>query len=104
MPFPFPDDQFPAELGAVVQRTVLSGERPALEVIHAPDGSWMVGDRVADPNLPGACLATHMLHVVEHNSSVAELATMPPGHRAHRDRPGQPWKVMALEEWDESHL
>jgi hypothetical protein len=101
VPRPSPGDGFPAELGAVVQRTVLTGERPALEVVHAPDGSWAVGDGAADPNLPGACLVTHMGHVVERNSSVAGLATMPPGHWARRDGPGQPWTVMALVAGDE---
>ena len=48
--FPFPGDKFPPNLGAVVAGSVLSGERPALEVVHAPDGSWAVGDGVSDPN------------------------------------------------------
>jgi hypothetical protein len=29
LPFPFAHGQFPRELGAVVQRTVLSGDEPA---------------------------------------------------------------------------
>jgi hypothetical protein len=79
VPFPFPGGEFPAEPGAVVQRTVLTGARPAREVVHAPDGSWVVGDGEEDPNLPDASIAAHISHVVRHNSSVAELATMPPG-------------------------
>lgn len=101
MPFPFPGDAFPPELGAVVQCTVLRGERPALEVVHAPDGSWLVGDGVDDPNVPGASVAAHIGHVVERNSSVAGLATMPPGSIAQRDAPGQPWTVSALIGWDD---
>lgn len=100
LPFPFPGEEFPAELGAVVQRTVLTGERPAREVIHTPDGSWLVGDGEGDPNVPGASIAAHMSHVVAHNSSVAELATMPPGHWAHREGPGQPWAVRELVDWE----
>jgi len=39
LPFPFEDGQFPSSLGAVVQMSVLTGEQPAREVIHTPDGS-----------------------------------------------------------------
>ena len=99
LPFPFVRDVFPDELGAVVQRTVLSGLRTAREVIHAPDGSWLVGDGVADPTIPDASIAAHMAHVLERNSSVARLATMPPGHWARRDGPGRPWEILPLEDW-----
>ena len=44
LPFPFENERFPIKLGAVVQKSVLTGEQPAREVIHAPDGSWLVGD------------------------------------------------------------
>jgi hypothetical protein len=101
MPFPFRDDEFPPELGAIIQSTVLSGERPALEVIHTPDGSWLVGDGVEDPNVPGACVAAHIVHVVAQNSSVSGLAAMPPGHWARRSRPGEPWTVYTLDDWED---
>ena len=101
MPVPFPDDEFPAELDAVVQNTVLSGERPAREVVHTPDGAWLVGDGVEDPNLPGACTATHIGHVVERNGSVAGLASMPPGRWARRGGPGEPWTLYPLVDRDE---
>jgi hypothetical protein len=101
VPFPFPGGEFPAELGVVVQRTVLTGERPAREVIHAPDGSWLVGDGEADPNVLGASIAAHMSHVVAYNSSVAELAGMPPGHWAHRESAGQPSVITELVEWED---
>ena len=91
MPFPFDGDAFPVTLGAVVQRTVLDGTEPAREVIHAADGSWLVGDGVSDPNEPDAVVVTHIVHVVARNSSVAELASLPPGHIATRKQPGDPW-------------
>jgi hypothetical protein len=73
----FPDGQFPARLGAVVQQTVLSGDMPALVVLHAEDGSWAVGDGVNDPKLPGASVATHMAHALALNSSVPGWRTFP---------------------------
>lgn len=100
-PFPFEKGRFPIELGAVVQKSVLTGEQPAREVIHAPDGSWLVGDGVNDPNLPGASVATHLAHAIERNSSIAELAGMPPGRIAQRSEPGEAWTVCVLEDWDD---
>jgi hypothetical protein len=101
LPSPFEDQRFPSGLGALVQRTVLSGKQPAREVIHAPDGSWLIGDGVNDPNLPGASIATHITHAIETNSSIAQLATMPPGHIAQRSGPGDPWRIAVLVGWDE---
>lgn len=63
LPFPFPKDTFPRELGAVVQRTVLDGREPAREVVHTSDGLWLVSDGVSDPNEPDGALATHRLGV-----------------------------------------
>jgi hypothetical protein len=93
VPFPFENGRFPAELGAVVQVTVLEGREPARLVVHASDGSWMVGDGVDDHNLPGASIATHISHVVERDASVAALATLGPGRVARRDGPGWAWEI-----------
>ncbi len=93
MPFPFSDGRFPPELGAVIQRTVLDGHEPAREVIHDEENNWLVGDGITDPNLPGASVASHMRHVIERNSSVAELASLPLGHIATREGPGTPWVI-----------
>jgi hypothetical protein len=101
MPFPYEGDRFPAALGAVVQGTVLQGEQPARVVIHTPEGDWCIGDGVNDPNLPGASTATHISHAVELNSSIAALATMPPGHIARRTDPGHDWQVQVLTGWGE---
>lgn len=56
--WPFPHDQFPNELGVVIQRTVLSGELPAFLVIHDADNDWCVGDGVNDPNEQGASVVS----------------------------------------------
>ena len=101
LPFPFDGDEFPAALGAVIQRTVLDGVEPAREVIHAPDGSWLVGDGVNDPNLPGVSVATHIWHAIERNSSLRSLASMPPGHIAKRDGPGRDWQILLLVGWED---
>lgn len=45
-----------------------------------------------DPNVPGALTVGHMSHVVEWNSSVADLTDLPPGWAATRTAPGQPWR------------
>jgi hypothetical protein len=97
MPWPFPNDSFPPSLGAVVQRTVLDGTMPALVVGHTADGSWFVGDDVNDPNTRGAAIATHIGHAIALNSSIAGLATLPPGRQARRSAPGEPWLVSELE-------
>jgi len=99
LPFPFEGGRFPKDLGAVVQGTVLSGDIPAREVVHTPDGSWLIGDGVSDPNLPGASMVSQISHAVQWNSSIAELATMGPGHIAERADPGHPWQIAALDGW-----
>ena len=98
LPFPFDNDQFPPQLGAVVQRTVAERREPAREVIHTEDNSWVVGDGVNDPNLPGAATVLHIQHVIQADPSLAELASLPLGHIAKRDQPGRPW-VIAVVEW-----
>jgi len=90
VPWPFPGDHFPDHLGAVVMRTVLDGQ-PALQVLHDPDNGWEVADGVGDPNEPGACVATHLRHVLDADPSLRDLATMPPGTLADRDAPGAEW-------------
>ena len=96
LPFPFEGGAFPQSLGAVVQNTVLSGDEPAREVVHAEDGSWLVGDGVNDPNLAGASTVTHLSHAIERNSSIASLVAMPAGHMARRSGPGSEWRIDPL--------
>lgn len=98
--WPFPGGTFPDDLGAVVQRTVLDGHEPARLVIHAADNSWLVGDGLHDPNVPGAVVATHIWHVIERSSSVVSLADLPPGMQARRSDPGDEW-VRAPHAWTE---
>ncbi|ATO15559.1 hypothetical protein CO540_18355 [Micromonospora sp. WMMA2032] len=95
LPFPFTDDRFPDQLGAVVQRTVLEGVEPAREVIHTDDNAWIVGDGVNDPNEPDAVVVTCIQHVAERDPAVAGLAGLPLGQVAYREDLGQPWSVEA---------
>jgi hypothetical protein len=90
-PWPFAGNRFPGFLGAVVMRTVLSGYRPALQVVHFPDGDWGVADGVGDPNEPGACVISHLRHVVERDTSLEGLASLAPGMVAERSAAGEPW-------------
>jgi hypothetical protein len=92
IPWPFPEGRFPADLGAVTQLTVLNGEVPACLVVHASDNSWLVGDGVADPNAEGAVAVAGMTNVAELNSSVNELASLPPGWEAARGGLRQAWE------------
>jgi hypothetical protein len=62
-------------------------------VVHALDGSWLVGDGVNDPNETGACVASHIWHAIEKNTAIVELDDVPPGHMATRSGPGDEWCV-----------
>ncbi len=90
LPFPFADGVLPRNLGAVIQRTVLHGNAPAREVVHAADGSWLIGDGVNDTNEPGACVVSHIWHAIDRDRALTELASMQPVHMATRDNPADP--------------
>jgi hypothetical protein len=95
--WPFADGQFPRRLGAVVMRSVLQGDRPALQVVHFPDGGWAVADGVSDPNAEGATTVAHIWHILERDRTVLELASLPPGHVADREAVGSPWVASRFE-------
>jgi hypothetical protein len=93
--WPFPAGGFPAELLAIVQRTVADGTFPALVVIHDDEDDWLLCDSVHDPNADGASIVTHLDHVLAQDSSLGELAGMPPGHVAERSSARAPWGIRA---------
>ncbi|MEU4715641.1 hypothetical protein AB0F73_18550 [Micromonospora purpureochromogenes] len=95
---PFEDGHFPDNLGAVVQRTVLTGQEPPRIVIHEEDNDWLIGDGVNDPNLDGASVVVCISHIADADPSVAELATLPIGYIAERDEPHLPWTI-TVHEW-----
>jgi len=92
VPWPFEDDTFPARLGVAVMHTVLNGEMPALQVVHAAEDWWGVADGVNSPN-GHASTTAHMQHVLELDPTLAELATLAPGFQADRDDVESPWVV-----------
>ena len=88
---PFPDGRFPPQLGALVQTTVADGVEPAREVVHTDDNSWMIGDGVNDPNLPGAAIVLHLHHVLRADPLLEGLASLP--DRSHR-HPRRAWTTL----------
>jgi hypothetical protein len=93
LPFPYAGNRFPDNLGAVAQRTVVNGTEPVRNVVHDADGSWLVGDGVNDPNLPGSCLVVALVHLVQDDPSIGQLATMQPGNQAWRDSAWHAWQI-----------
>ena len=91
LPFPFPGDRFPHNLGAAVQRTVADRIKPARMVAHTEDGSWLVADGVNDPNVEGACIIAALVHLVVDDPTIGELTTLEPGTHAWRDGRGDAW-------------
>lgn len=92
IPWPFPNDQFPDDLGAVVMNSVLDGRRPALQVVHFDTGIWGVADAIDSPSVRNMT-ATHLRHVLAGDPTIAELAIMQPGNQANRDAVGDPWVI-----------
>jgi hypothetical protein len=97
LPWPFENSEFPASLGAVVMHTVVTAARPALQVVHMPDNSWGVADGIDDPNEPGACVATHIWHVLVNDQSLLALASLAPGQVADRRATNEPWVISAFD-------
>jgi len=87
IPYPFADDRFPDDLAAAAMKSVLEGRRPCLQVVHFATGHWGIADGLDTPGNRNL-VATHMRHVLDMDHSIAELATLPPGHQADRDDVG----------------
>jgi hypothetical protein len=76
-------------------KSVLEGRRPALQVVHFPDNAWAIADSVDDPNIPRACVAQHMRHVLDLDPGLEELARLPIGYQANRSGRDALWVVTA---------
>ncbi|MEV6214977.1 DUF4265 domain-containing protein [Nocardia sp. NPDC051833] len=84
---------FPADLAAFVYNTVATGERPALVVVRDPDGEWIIGDGSDAPLAADTATVLPIQHVTDTDSSVLELAALPPAKLAWRDHPTDPWTI-----------
>lgn len=100
LPWPFPNIEFPADLGAFVMRSVLDGAMPGLQVLHDPEGGWALADGGGDPNDQRALVITHIRHVTCHDPSLNELATMQPGTEANLESVDDDWQLSSFS-WDE---
>jgi hypothetical protein len=94
-PWPYPNDEFPIDVGAVVMNSIIESRRPALQVVHFDTGIWGVADAVDAPTTRNMT-ATHLRHVLEADPTIAGLATMPPSYQADREAVGDPWVISPL--------
>jgi hypothetical protein len=85
-----------ASRAAMVQVSVLSGARAALEVVHDWDGSWTVSDGMSDLDMPGQAVATHLSRAALWDDSITGLATMEPGRVARRSNSTEAWRISSL--------
>lgn len=70
-------------------RFVLDGSRPILLVAHETDGDWQF--LCGTTNDVDDCKVICLKDAVKIDPSVAELADLPLGWQAHRERPGAEW-------------
>lgn len=85
-PWPFADRP---DAAAFTTRRVAFDGAAVIGVTHDTDGSWQFldgGSTTADD-----AALVHLAHVVGAHLDVVELADLPPGWEAWRDRPGAPW-------------
>jgi hypothetical protein len=85
-----------ANLGALVQVSVLSGARAALEVVHDWDGTWTVSDGMSDLDMPGQAVTAHLSQAALWDDTIAGLATMEPGRVARRSDSTEAWQISSL--------
>jgi hypothetical protein len=92
---PWPFDQPPNAAAITLLRIIKPAKganpRPILYVAHdADDHSWQFldGDDVTEK---GATVVG-MQEILAHDATLAEIADLPPGWIATREKPGGPWK------------
>lgn len=85
----WPFDQ-PEDCGTIVSRAVLDGRTVIQWVSHDEDDhAWQFLDHDTTEAEQAALVC--LSHVVALDSSVIEVADLPPGWVATRDGPGHPW-------------
>ncbi len=83
----FPD---PPHAQAFLSKTVREETESVVYVSHdLSDGAWQfLGDSMAQGGGP---VLSCLHHLIDNDPSLKELADLPPGWCAERERPGQPW-------------
>ena len=98
--WPFEGGTFPSNLGVVAHRTLLTGAEPPSRVTHDHDGWWQALDAVS-PIEPEHAVVACMMCLVELHPDLAELADLPPGWTAEREKPGAAWTRSEFEQEEE---
>jgi hypothetical protein len=94
----FPD---PPHTTAYLSQTIHDGREPVTYVSHdAEDGAWQfLGDTML---AGGGPVVSCLHHPIDNDPSLAELADLPLGWCAERERPGGPWRRYEQESEDGS--
>jgi len=72
-------------------RTVISGERPALAVVHDDEGDWIVLDRQDAPADAGDFVLCGADELLRQDPTLREaFANVPAGYSLAREHPGGP--------------
>lgn len=91
LPEPWPFDQ-PPNCAVVTTTHVIRAGEPITHVFHdEEDHGWQF-------HYPGEksisdCMLVSLKTILHHDPTVAEVATMPPGHLAIREKVGSPWRI-----------
>ena len=80
----------PPHTGVYTTKKIIDGEEPVLYVSHdSEDGAWQFHG-VSESTVESAAL-TCFHHIVDADPSIKQLIDLPPGSRAWRDKPEDPW-------------
>lgn len=94
MSFQF-DFSEPTELGVFVCTDVLNGA-PVTSVTHDESGDWVFQCEIEHPDSADYYHLACLVHVVEDNQDVNEIASLPRGFAAIRDRDAGVWVTLPL--------
>jgi hypothetical protein len=91
--WPFSD---PKSLASITLKRIVSGERPVLVVTHDDDGSWQFldGEAVSNEDASVVGLGT----MIELDPTLVQVAALPWGWVAVRERVGGAWNVQPARE------
>lgn len=92
----FPD---PPHTGVFVTKPVREGIEPITLVSHDSNGDWQF---LGDTNFESGGVVVCFHHPIDADPSLKELADLPIGWYAERDKPGEPWTLAPHEPEDTS--